>query len=195
MLLFFSLAALILLIIFLLVFVFNRFAGNRNLVKDAWSNIDVVLKKRYDLIPNLVNTVKGYAAHESGTLERVIQARNQAMSAGDGDINGRIAAENQLQQALRSIFALGEAYPDLKADASFIDLQARLSQVETELERSRRYYNATVRENNTFGESLPGVLFAGFLGYHHFDFFEAEEAERVVPRVDFPDKDKSGGPS
>src|SRR3546814_598340 len=154
-----------LLIIFLLIFVFNRFVGNRNLVKDAWSNIDVMLKKRHDLIPNLVNTVKGYDAHESGTLERVIEARNRAASVSDGDINGRIAAENQLQQALRSIFALGEAYPDLKADASFLDLQARLTQVETELERSRRYYNATTRENNTFGESLPGVLFAGLLGF------------------------------
>lgn len=173
------------LIAFLLIFVFNRFAGNRNMVKDAWSNVDVMLKKRHDLIPNLVNTVKGYAAHESETLERVIEARNRAMSAGEGEINERIAAESQLQQTLRSIFALGEAYPDLKADASFINLLTQLSQLEAELERSRRYYNATVRENNTFGESLPGVLFAGLLGYQHYDFFEAEDGERVLPEVDF----------
>lgn len=179
------------LIAFLLIFVFNRFAGNRNIVKDAWSNVDVMLKKRHDLIPNLVNTVKGYAAHESETLERVIQARNRAMSAGEGDINERIAAENQLQQTLRSIFALGEAYPDLKADASFINLQTQLSQLETELERSRRYYNATVRENNTFGESLPGVLFAGLLGYQSYDFFEADDGERALPEVEF--SPRSGG--
>src|SRR3546814_18182711 len=116
-----------LLIIFLLIFVFNRFVGNRNLVKDAWSNIDVMLKKRHDLIPNLVNTVKGYAAHESGTLERVIEARNRAASVSDGDINGRIADENQLQQALSSLCALGATYPDLNEEYSYMDLKAGLT--------------------------------------------------------------------
>ncbi len=172
-------------IAFLLVIVFNRFAKNRNIVNDAWSNIDVALKRRYDLIPNLVETVKGYAAHEKTTLESVINARNTAMAVPSDDINAKIKAENQLQQTLRSIFALGEAYPDLKANASFLDLQQKLNEIEENLERSRRYYNGTVRENNTYGETLPGVLFAGMLKYKHFDFFEAEAASRENVKVSF----------
>ena len=155
------------------------------MVKDAWSNIDVALKRRYDLIPNLVETVKGYAAHEKTTLERVIQARNAAIAVPSDDINAQIKAENQLQQTLRSIFALGEAYPDLKANTNFLDLQQKLNEIEENLERSRRYYNGTVRENNTYGESLPGVLFAGMFGYQHFDYFEVDETSRENVRVSF----------
>jgi LemA protein len=169
----------------LLVIVYNRFVKNRNMVKDAWSNIDVALKRRYDLIPNLVETVKGYAAHEKTTLERVIQARNAAMAVPSDNINTQIKAENQLQQTLRSIFALGEAYPDLKANTNFLDLQQKLNEIEENLERSRRYYNGTVRENNTYGESLPGVLFAGMFGYQHFDYFEVDETSRENVRVSF----------
>jgi len=172
-------------IAFLLVIVFNRFVKNKNVVKDAWSNIDVALKRRYDLIPNLVETVKGYAAHEKTTLESVINARNAAMAVPSDDINAKIKAENQLQQTLRSIFALGEAYPDLKANAGFLDLQQKLNEIEENLERSRRYYNGTVRENNTYGESFPGVLFAGMFGYQHFDYFETEEASRENVKVSF----------
>lgn len=171
--------------IFMLVSIFNRFARFRNLVKDAWSNIDVALKKRHDLIPNLVNTVKGYAAHEQDTLTQVISARNSAMAVPPGDINGQIKAENQLSQTLRSLFAVAEAYPNLKADTSFLNLQNQLSQVEELLERSRRYYNSTVRENNTYGESMPGVLFAGMFRYQHFDFFEADTADKENVQVDF----------
>ena len=174
-----------LLIILILISIFNRFVKNRNLVKDAWSNIDVALKRRYDLIPNLVETVKGYAAHEKQTLENVIQARNAAMAVPSEDINGQIKAENALQQTLRSIFALGEAYPDLKANMNFIDLQQKLNEIEENLERSRRYYNGTVRENNTYGESFPGVLFAGIFNYKHFDFFEADDFDRQNVKVDF----------
>ncbi len=170
---------------FFLVQVFNRFAKNRNVVKDAWSNIDVALKRRYDLIPNLVETVKGYAAHEKTTLENVIKARNAAMAVPSDDINAQIKAENQLQQTLRSIFALGEAYPDLKANASFLDLQQKLNEIEINLERSRRYYNGTVRENNTYGESFPGVMFAGMFNYQHFDFFETDETSRENVKVRF----------
>ncbi len=170
---------------FLLVGIFNRFVKNKNVVKDGWSNIDVALKRRYDLIPNLVETVKGYAAHERTTLEDVIKARNAAMAVPSGDINAQIKAENQLQQSLRSIFALGEAYPDLKANASFLDLQQKLNEIEENLERSRRYYNGTVRENNTYGESFPGVMFAGMFNYQHFDFFEADETERSNVKVSF----------
>lgn len=169
----------------LLVMIFNRFVKNKNVVKDAWSNIDVALKRRYDLIPNLVETVKGYAAHEKTTLESVINARNAAMAVPIDDINGKIKAENHLQQTLRSIFALGEAYPDLKANASFLDLQQKLNEIEENLERSRRYYNGTVRENNTYGESMPGILFAGMFSYQHFAYFEADETERENVKVSF----------
>src|SRR5690554_6686771 len=175
----------IVLLVFLMVSVFNNFAKNRNVVKDAWGNIDVALKRRYDLIPNLVETVKGYATHEKDTLERVIQARNAAMQVPDGDINAQIKAENQLQQTLRSIFALSEAYPDLKANAGFLDLQNKLNEIEENLERSRRYYNGTVRVNNIYGESFPGVMFAGMFKYQHFDYFEAEEASRENVKVSF----------
>ena len=175
----------VILIAILLIAVFNRFVKNRNLVKDAWSNIDVALKRRYDLIPNLVETVKGYAKHEKSTLEDVINARNAAMQVPKGDINGQIKAENQLQQTLRSIFALGEAYPDLKANVNYLDLQEKLNVIEENLERSRRYYNGTVRENNTYGESFPGVLFAGMFNYQNFDYFETEQVSRENVKVDF----------
>ena len=181
----FPLLGVLLVLVFLLVIVFNRFVKNRNVVKDAWSNIDVALKRRYDLIPNLIETVKGYAAHEKTTLENVINARNSAMAVPSDDINGQIKAENQLQQTLRSIFALGEAYPDLKANTNYLDLQQKLNEIEENLERSRRYYNGTVRENNTYGESLPGMLFAGMFNYQHFDFFETDEASRESVKVSF----------
>mgnify|MGYP003117032997 FL=1 len=173
------------LLAFFLINVFNRFAKLRNLVMDAWSNIDVALRRRYDLIPNLVETVKGYAAHEKETLDSVILARNAAMSVPTGDINAQIKAENQLQQSLRSIFALGEAYPDLKANASFLDLQQKLNEIEENLERARRYYNGSVRENNTYGESVPGVLVASMFKYQKFDYFETDEASRANVKVDF----------
>ncbi|SRR5690606_31762781 len=175
----------IVLIAIFIVVIFNKFVKNRNVVKDAWSNIDVALKRRYDLIPNLVETVKGYAAHEKQTLENVINARNAAMAVPTDEINAKIKAENQLQQSLRSIFALGEAYPNLKANTNFLDLQQKLNEIEENLERSRRYFNGTVRVNNTYGESFPGVLFANMFSYQHFDYFEAEETERGNVKVDF----------
>lgn len=175
----------VLLVAFLLVQIFNRFVKNKNMVKDAWSNIDVALKRRYDLIPNLVETVKGYATHEKSTFEEVVKARNAAMSVPSGEINAQIKAENQLQQTLRNIFALSEAYPELKANINFLDLQDKLNMIEENLERSRRYYNGTVRENNTYGESFPGVMFAGMFSYEHFDFFETDEASRENVKVSF----------
>lgn len=184
-----SLTLIVLLVVVLLaliaVFIFNRFVRNRNQVKDAWSNIDAALKRRHDLVPNLVNSVKGYAAHEAGTLEKVIKARNAAATIAPDDINGRIQAENNLGSGLRHLFALAERYPDLKANTNFLDLQQNLSELEEGLERSRRYYNATVRQNNSFGESFPGVLFAGAFGYQHFNYFEVTGDERVVPKVEF----------
>src|SRR5690606_10557607 len=169
----------------LLVGIFNKFAKNRNMVQDAWANIDVALKKRHDLIPNLVNTVKGYAAHEKDTFNQVVEARNAAMAVPKGDINGQIQAENALQQTLKSLFAVAEAYPNLKADTSFLNLQTQLSEIEENLERTRRYYNSTVRENNVYGESFPGVLFAGMFKYRHFDYFEAAAGEKENVTVDF----------
>lgn len=179
------LLVIVLLLGFLVMQIFNRFVKNKNMVKDAWSNIDVALKRRYDLIPNLVETVKGYATHEKSTFEEVVKARNAAMSVPSGEINAQIKAENQLQQSLRSIFALSEAYPELKANTNFLDLQDKLNMIEENLERSRRYYNGTVRENNTYGESFPGVMFAGIFDYQHFDFFETDEASRENVRVSF----------
>lgn len=176
----------ILLLLFIYVItIFNRFVKNKNMVKDAWSNIDVALKRRYDLIPNLVETVKGYVQHEKSTLEAVINARNAAMEVPPTDINAKINAENRLQQGLRSIFALGEAYPELKANANFLDLQEKLDHIEENLERSRRYYNGTVRENNTYGESVPGALFAIMFRYEHFNFFETDDISRTNVKVDF----------
>jgi LemA protein len=169
----------------ILVGVFNKFVKNKNTVKDGWSNIDVALKRRYDLIPNLVETVKGYASHEKETLEAVIQARNAAMAVPSDDINAQIQAENQLQKTLRSIFALSEAYPDLKANTNFLQLQDKLNEIEENLERARRYYNGTVRENNTYGESFPAVLVAGMFNYKHFEYFEAEPESRENVKVNF----------
>ncbi|HRP88501.1 MAG TPA: LemA family protein [Edaphocola sp.] len=182
---FYIFIAIIFLLLFLLINIFNKFAKNRNVVKDAWSNIDVALKLRHDLIPNLINTVKGYAAHEQETLTRVVEARNNALSAPKDNINAQIIAENQLQQGLRSLFAIAESYPNLKADTSFLNLQSQLSKVEENLERSRRYFNSAVRENNTYGETFPAVVFAGMFKYEKFNYFEATEADRENVKVDF----------
>jgi LemA protein len=172
-------------IVLLAMFIYNGLVNAKNAVMDAWSNIDVALKRRYDLIPNLVNTVKGYAAHESGTLEKVIAARNAALSVPKGDINGQIAADNALTAGLRQIFALAENYPDRKANTNFLQLQESLNEIEQNLENTRRYYNATVRENNNKVEGLPGVLIAGPLGFKAFDFFETDEASRQNVTVQF----------
>lgn len=175
----------IVILAFILIGIYNKIVKNKNLVEDAWSNIDVALKRRHDLIPNLVNTVKGYAKHEQDTLNQVIEARNAAVSVSKGNINSQIEAENQLQGALSKLFALREAYPDLKANANFMDLQNKLNHIEENLERSRRYYNGTVRENNTYGESFPAVMFASMFNFQKFDFFEAEAGERENIQVDF----------
>jgi LemA protein len=151
---------------------------------NAWADIDVQLKRRYDLIPNLVETVKGYAAHEKGTLEAVINARNRAMSAtGPAD---KAAAENMLSGALKSLFALSEAYPQLRAIEGFTSLQNSLSQIEDNIQNARRYYNAVVRDFNTKILQFPTNLFAGMLGFKQREFFEVTSvAEREAPKVSF----------
>ena len=151
---------------------------------NAWADIDVQLKRRYDLIPNLVETVKGYAAHEKGTLEAVINARNAAMTAtGPAD---KAAAENVLSGTLKSLFALSEAYPQLRAIEGFTSLQNSLSQIEDTVQNARRYYNAVVRDLNTKILQFPTNIFAGMLGFKQREFFEVgSAAEREAPKVSF----------
>src|ERR1700730_10809749 len=151
---------------------------------NAWADIDVQLKRRYDLIPNLVETVRGYAAHEKGTLEAVINARNQAMAAsGPAD---KAAAENVLSGTLKSLFALSEAYPQLRAIESFTSLQNSLTQIEDTVQNARRYYNAVVRDLNTKILQFPTNIFAGMLGFKEREFFEVTSAaEREAPKVSF----------
>src|SRR5512136_2332498 len=163
---------------------YNALVRGRNEVKSAWSSIDVQLKRRYDLIPNLVETVKGYAGHEKDTLEGVINARNRAMSAtGPAE---KAEAENMLSGALKSLFALSEAYPQLRAIESFTSLQNSLSQIEETVQNARRYYNAVVRDLNTKIQQFPTNLFAGMLGFKLREFFEVSApAEREAPKVSF----------
>jgi len=151
---------------------------------NAWADIDVQLKRRYDLIPNLVETVKGYAGHEKGTLEAVINARNRAMTAtGPAD---KAEAENMLSGALKSLFALSEAYPQLRAIESFTSLQNSLSQIEDTVQNARRYYNAVVRDLNTKILQFPTNIFANMLGFKQREFFEVTAAtEREAPKVSF----------
>jgi LemA protein len=151
---------------------------------NAWSDIDVQLKRRYDLIPNLVETVKGYAAHEKGTLEGVVAARNQAMTA-DGPA-AKAQAEGVLTSALRQVFALAEAYPQLRAVESFTQLQATLNQIEDSVQNARRYYNAVVRDFNTKIAVFPSNIIANMFNFKTREFFEiSAPAEREVPKVSF----------
>jgi LemA protein len=151
---------------------------------NAWSDIDVQLKRRYDLIPNIVETVKGYAAHEKGTLEAVVSARNQAMTAQGPAAKGE--AEGMLTGALRQVFALAEAYPQLRAVESFTQLQNTLNQIEDTLQNARRYYNAVVRDFNTMIEQFPSNIVAGMGHFKEREFFQlSAPAEREVPKVSF----------
>jgi len=164
--------------------IYNRLVKLRNLVQEAWSSIDVMLKKRHDLIPNLVETVKGYATHERETLENVTKARNLAVGADS--VEAKEAAKKNLNQAMVNLFAVAEQYPDLKANANFQQLQAELSSIENDIEKSRRYYNGTVRENNTLVESFPSNIVANMYKFEKSKFFELENiAEREVPNVKF----------
>ena len=162
---------------------YNRFVRLRNKVEESWSGVDVQLKRRYDLIPNLLETVKGYAKHEKELFENVTKARTMAMSAEK--VGDQSAAENMLSQSLKSLFAVAENYPDLKANANFQQFQQQLSQIEEQIQLARRYYNAVVRDNNNAVETFPGVLLAGPFGFHTFEYFEAGAAERENVQVKF----------
>ena len=180
-----ALGVVVLLVIWL-VFIYNRLVGGRNRTQEAWSGIDLELKRRHDLVPNLVETVKGYAGHERGTLDEVTRARASAVSAaGIEDAAARGAAEGALTGALRQLFAVAESYPDLKAVASFQQLQQQLAETEDKIEFSRRFYNGNVRDYNISLQTLPTSLIGGALGFRPFEFFEPESGDREVPRVSF----------
>jgi len=180
------LGVVIVLILAWLFFTYNGLVTARNRTQEAWSEIDVELKRRHDLIPNLVNTVQGYMGHERGTLEAVTNARANAVAAGaTGDTQKIGQAENMLTQSLRSLFAVSENYPDLKAIAAFTNLQETLTATEDKIEFSRRFYNGNVRDYNIKLQTLPTSLIAGALGFKPFGFFQADEGDRAVPQVNF----------
>jgi LemA protein len=163
---------------------YNGLVGLRNQVKNAWSQIDVQLKRRYDLIPNLVETVKGYAAHEKETFERVVRARQRGIDAST--VKDQAEAENMITGALRQLFALAEAYPELKANQNFLALQEELSSTENKIAFARQYYNDAVQTFNTRQEMFPANLVASMLGFQPAEFFEIEEAsQREAPKVKF----------
>ena len=177
-------AFVVLLLVYAIV-VFNRLIRQRNVVREGWSGIDVQLRRRTDLVPNLVETVKAYAAHERGLLEDV--TRQRASSIAASDVGGQAAAERALSGSLGRLMALAEAYPQLKADKNFLDLQDELANVEDQIQMARRYYNGTVRNLNISIQSFPDVLLARALGFNEEPFFELEDrAEGAAPQVAFP---------
>ena len=169
------------LVILWAVFIYNGFVSLINRAKEAWADIEVQLKRRYDLIPNLVNTVKGYAAHESSAFENVTKARSAAMGAGN-NLADKAGAENMLTGALKSVFAIAEAYPDLKANQNFLALQNELSDTENKIQAARRFYNANVRDLNTKIQSFPSNILAGIFNFSKMEFF------------DLPDNDAAQNP-
>lgn len=176
----------ILAVAILMIVVYNGLVGKRNQVRNAWGQIDVQLHRRHDLIPNLVNAVKGYMAHEQGILERVTQARSQAIAAG-ANVQQRAEAENQLTGAIRSLFAVAEGYPQLRASENMLALQEELSSTENRIAFARQHYNDSVMEYNTARETVPAVFVAGMLGFSQEPLFTLDPAapERAVPQVAF----------
>jgi LemA protein len=165
---------------------YNRLVRQRQMVREGWSGIDVQLKRRSDLIPNLVETVKGYAVHEREALESVVALRNAAQAVPSDDVAGRARAEGALTAGLGRLFAIAEAYPDLKASANFVELQGSLERVENDLQMARRYYNGAARDLNVAVESFPSNLVARQFGFEQAPFFEIEDAaDRQVPKVAF----------
>jgi LemA protein len=170
-------------IVLWLIATYNGLIRLKNRVDEAWSDIDVQLKRRYDLIPNLVNTVKGYATHEKELFEKVTEARTRAMSAGT--TADKADAENALSGTLKTLFAVSENYPDLKANTNFLELQRELSDTENKIQASRRFFNGNVMEYNTKIQVFPTNLFAGMLNFAKRDFFEIEGVERESVQVAF----------
>ena len=166
-----------------LIVIYNGLIKLRNRVDEAWSDIDVQLKRRYDLIPNLINTVKGYASHEKEVFEKVTEARTRAMNAGT--TNEKAEAENALSGTLKTLFAVSENYPELKANQNFLELQRELTDTEDKIMASRRFYNGNVRDFNTKIQVFPNNLIAGMLSFKVYEFFEAMEAEKENIKVEF----------
>jgi LemA protein len=177
----------IVLVIIWAIAIYNKFIKLRNRTDEAWSDIDVQLKRRYDLIPNLIKTVKGYAAHESATFEKVTEARTVAMNAGS--VQEHAQAENILSGALKSLFAVSEAYPELKANENFLNLQNELSDTENKIQAARRFYNTNIRDLNIGVESFPQNVIANMFKFEKKEFFELDEVEaeevKEAPKVDF----------
>jgi len=166
------------------IYLYNRLVGSRNLVEEGWSGIDVQLKRRANLVPNLIETVKGYAAHEKGVLEELTRARAAATSAGSVAEAGQ--ATGALSTALRHVFALAEAYPELQADDNFRQLQSQLAELEDAIQKARRYYNGAVRRLNTLIEVFPSSIVASRFRFARAEYFEIDDdGERAVPKVDF----------
>jgi LemA protein len=164
--------------------IYNQLVRKRTMKDEGWSGIDVQLKRRYDLIPNLVETVKGYAGHEEGVLTKVTEMRSRAMGATG--VADKAVAESQLTATLKTLFAVAEAYPDLKANTNFLDLQAKLADLEDQIQMSRRYYNGTVRDYNIMCEVFPSVFVANIFGFKKAEFFELTGTEeRETPKVTF----------
>ena len=171
--------AIIVLLIIWIISMYNGLIKLKIKVDNSWSDIRVFLKKRYDLIPNLVNTVKGYATHERETFEKVTEARNAATTVPPGDVEGAAKANQVLGGALRGLLAIAENYPELKASQNFIELQNALQSIEGDLANARRYYNATVRDYNTAIQQFPGVIIANVSGFKARDFFELENPQEA----------------
>lgn len=168
-------------VILYFVFSYNRFVTFINRAKEAWADIDVQLKRRYDLIPNLIETVKGYAVHEQGTFDKITKARSEAMGAVGTAEKGK--AENMLSDTLKSLFAVSEAYPDLKANQNFLELQRELSDTENKIQAARRFYNGNVRDLNTAIEVFPGNIIAGIFSFGKMEFFALEEGSEAKEPV------------
>jgi len=166
------------------VFIYNSLVSKRNRIDEAWSDIEVQMKRRYDLIPNLIETVKGYAAHERGVFESVTKARTQAMGAKTAGEHA--SAENMLSGTLKTLFAVAENYPDLKANTNFLELQRELSDTENKIQAARRFYNSNVLEYNTSTQTVPSNMIAGMFGFTKREFFDLEEeAAREPVKVKF----------
>lgn len=175
-----------LVLLLFIVLTYNNLVGKRNQVSNAWSQIDVQLKRRHDLVPNLVNAVKGYMTHEQAIIDRVTQARQAAIAAGD-NVEQRAQAENQLTAGLRQLFAVAEAYPQLRASENMMALQEELASTENRIAFARQFYSDAVTTYNTARETLPAALFAGLLGFKPAALFAIEDtAEKAVPQVQFP---------
>jgi LemA protein len=185
--------AIVAVIVLFAITVYNSLIVLKNKVDEGWSDIDTQLKRRYDLIPNMVETVKGYAKHESATFEKVTQARSMAMQANTPEEKAK--AENMLTSTLKSLFAVAENYPELKANQNFMDLQATLKEIEEHIQMSRRYYNGTVRDFNTKLQVFPNNIIAGMLGFKNREFFEIEDEERKNVKVSFSEEKKPEAPA